>query len=114
MVHEADGVEKLEKLQSHANEKIYERAVKFIEKFLGVDEEEENAAPHNANGAMGQPVVIPDMNGGQQSVHATYGFPTGKRVCERERLICMFIHTQWTLTTPSFPSSPHYCIYPHI
>ena len=76
LVHEAGGYEKLEKLQSHANEKIYQRAVNFIEKYLGVDEEEENAAPQT--NLAGEPVMITDVNGQQQQVHATYGFPTGK------------------------------------
>jgi hypothetical protein len=39
-LHEAEGSERLEKLQEHANERIYQRSVELIERYLGVEEEE--------------------------------------------------------------------------
>lgn len=41
LLQEADLHERLEKLQEHASEKIYRRAVDIIENYLGVEEEEE-------------------------------------------------------------------------
>jgi hypothetical protein len=41
LFHEAEGHVRLEKLQEHACQKIYQRAVDMIEKYLGVEEEEE-------------------------------------------------------------------------
>jgi importin subunit alpha-1 len=40
LVEEADGMDKLETLQSHANDEIYGRAVKILENYFGLDEEE--------------------------------------------------------------------------
>lgn len=44
---ENDGVEKLENLQYHVNEDIYEKAIELIEKYFGseAEEEDENVAP---------------------------------------------------------------------
>ena len=40
LVEEADGMEKLETLQSHANDEIYQRAVKILESYFGLEDEE--------------------------------------------------------------------------
>merc|ERR1711998_543060 len=40
LVEEADGMDKLEALQSHQNDEIYQRAVKILETYFGIDEEE--------------------------------------------------------------------------
>jgi importin subunit alpha-1 len=40
LVEEADGMDKLETLQSHANDEIYQRAVKILETYFGLEEEE--------------------------------------------------------------------------
>lgn len=48
LIDEAGGVDKLETLQDHENQEIYERAVRIIEKYFGADEdasESENLAP---------------------------------------------------------------------
>ena len=42
LFHEADGPERLEKLQEHASDKIYHRAVRMIEQYIGLEEEEES------------------------------------------------------------------------
>ena len=42
LVEEADGMEKLEQLQSHANDDIYQRAVKILESYFGEEGEEED------------------------------------------------------------------------
>lgn len=47
MVDEADGLDKLEALQEHENQVVYEKAVRLIETYFGSDEDEggENIAP---------------------------------------------------------------------
>ena len=40
LVEEADGMDKLETLQSHANDEIYQRAVKILESYFGLEDEE--------------------------------------------------------------------------
>lgn len=46
MIDEAEGLEKIENLQSHDNNEIYEKAVKILETYwLEDDEEEEVAGP---------------------------------------------------------------------
>ena len=51
-VAEADGLNKIEELQQHSNNDIYEKCIKILETFFGVDEEEEmaNIAPDMAEG----------------------------------------------------------------
>lgn len=46
---EAEGVDKLEALQEHTNEEIYEKAVALLEKFFGSDDDDdENLLPQTA------------------------------------------------------------------
>lgn len=46
---EAEGVDKLESLQSHHNEDVYEKAVELLEKYFGEDDaEDENLLPNTA------------------------------------------------------------------
>jgi nucleoside 2-deoxyribosyltransferase len=48
---EADGVDKLEALQSHHNEEIYEKAVALLEKHFGEEgDDDENLLPSTQNG----------------------------------------------------------------
>lgn len=66
-IEEEDGIDKLEELQMHENQEIYERAVKLLETYFGAEEEEENMAPN----------VVQSQNG-----HQAFGFtqiqvPTG-------------------------------------
>lgn len=51
-VAEAEGLNKIEDLQQHSNNDIYEKCIKILETFFGVDEEEEmaNIAPETAEG----------------------------------------------------------------
>ncbi len=45
-VDEAEGLEKIEQLQNHPNNDIYEKAVKIMEQYFGLEEEEDqNLAP---------------------------------------------------------------------
>jgi hypothetical protein len=44
-IEEADGLDKIESLQSHDNAQIYEKAVKILETFFGAEAEIENLAP---------------------------------------------------------------------
>jgi importin subunit alpha-1 len=47
LVDEADGLDKLENLQEHENQSVYEKAVRLIETYFGSDDDEEgeNIAP---------------------------------------------------------------------
>ncbi|KAL7548225.1 hypothetical protein ACHAWF_016571 [Thalassiosira exigua] len=51
-VAEAEGLNKIEELQQHSNNDIYEKCIKILETYFGVDEEEEmaNIAPETAEG----------------------------------------------------------------
>ena len=42
-VAEAEGLNKIEELQQHSNNDIYEKCIKILETYFGVDEEEEMA-----------------------------------------------------------------------
>jgi len=44
-IDEAEGLEKIENLQSHNNNDIYEKAVKILETYFGLEDEEPNLAP---------------------------------------------------------------------
>jgi len=66
---EAEGIDKLEKMQEHDNTEVYEKVVDILERFFGEDEDEdENLAPNAANGAFvfgmpqgGNAVAAPQM-----------------------------------------------------
>merc|ERR1719491_1081764 len=51
-VAEAEGLNKIEELQQHSNNDIYQKCIKILETFFGVDEEEEmaNIVPDTAEG----------------------------------------------------------------
>ena len=63
MIEESEGIDKLETLQEHENQEVYDKAVKIIEKYFGGEEEEgesENAAPvvgSNGTYAFGMPAT---------------------------------------------------------
>ena len=67
-VAEAEGLNKIEELQQHSNNDIYEKCIKILETFFGVDEEEEmaNIAPEMADGqfAFSAPTGMDDGNNG--------------------------------------------------
>lgn len=45
-IHEAEGLEKIEQLQTHNNDDIYNKAVKILETYFGLEEEDDqNVAP---------------------------------------------------------------------
>ena len=44
-VEQANGLEKIDNLQQHENNNIYERAVKILEKYFGAVDEDEGDAP---------------------------------------------------------------------
>lgn len=67
LLDEADGHTRLEELQQHENQAIYEKAVGIIEKYLGVeDEEDENIRPN----------FLPDGSAQQAGTFA-FGVPQG-------------------------------------
>lgn len=49
MIDEAEGLEKIENLQSHDNNEIYEKAVKILETYW-LEEDDEPAAPGDGQG----------------------------------------------------------------
>ena len=60
IIHEADGLSKIEQLQQHQTESIYNKAVKILETYFGAEEEDEQVAPQTqgqqfAFGGVAQP-----------------------------------------------------------
>ena len=70
-VDEADGIDKIESLQEHENDGIYEKAIAIIEKYFGSDDglEDENLAPAVSGDmfAFGVPTKSIDGSGGAAS-----------------------------------------------
>eukprot|EP00986_Skeletonema_menzelii_P004508 scaffold1543_cov128-Skeletonema_menzelii.AAC.3 len=64
-VAEAEGLTKIEDLQHHSNNDIYEKCVKILETYFGVDEEEE------------LPDIAPEMADGQFAFSAPTGMDVG-------------------------------------
>jgi importin subunit alpha-2 len=53
LLEEAGGYDRLESLQNHANERIYQHALRIMEKYLGViEEDDENTAPNTSAGGV--------------------------------------------------------------
>ncbi len=44
-IEEAEGLDKIESLQNHQNNDIYEKAVKILENYFAAEEEDESLAP---------------------------------------------------------------------
>ena len=63
LIDEADGLEKIEALQNHTNNDIYEKAMRILEQYFGLeDEEDQNLARMDASGSQftfGPPAVPP-------------------------------------------------------
>lgn len=54
-IDEAEGLEKIENLQTHDNNEIYEKAVKILETYWQEEDEDQNTAPGTeGNFAFGQ------------------------------------------------------------
>ena len=64
-VAEAEGLTKIEDLQHHSNNDIYEKCVKILETYFGVDEEEElpDIAPEMADGQFAFSAPMDDGSG---------------------------------------------------
>lgn len=60
LIDESDGISKIQQLQYHENEDIYERTVKLVETYFGVEEEEDQDI---APGASGQQFQFGTDNG---------------------------------------------------
>jgi importin subunit alpha-1 len=50
LIDDSDGLEKIENLQSHDNNEIYEKAVKILERYWAEEEEDEQNPQENGNG----------------------------------------------------------------
>jgi hypothetical protein len=77
-VAEAEGLTKIEDLQHHSNNDIYEKCVKILETFFGVDEEEElpDIAPEMADGHFAFSAPTGGMDDGNGSA-PTFDFSGG-------------------------------------
>ena len=61
---EAEGIDKLESLQEHHNEEIYQKAIALLEKYFGEDgDEDENLLPNVANGGFAFGAAAPVVGG---------------------------------------------------
>lgn len=84
LIDEAEGVDKLELLQEHENEDVYQRAVKILETYFGGEEEEEseNLVPQsNAENAFSFGVPSFNQVGGAASAlpKATFDFSSAPK-----------------------------------
>lgn len=50
MIDDCDGLDKIETLQTHDNNEIYEKAVKILERYWAEEDEEEHSLQENGNG----------------------------------------------------------------
>ena len=48
---EAEGVDKIESLQEHSNEEIYQKAVKLLETYFGEDDDDDESLMPSADAA---------------------------------------------------------------
>ena len=69
-IAEADGLSKIEDLQQHSNNDIYEKCIKILETYFGVDEEEE--MPALAPGMEGNPYTF--SGGNMDATTPTFDF----------------------------------------
>jgi len=46
MVEEAEGIDRLEELQQHENNDIYQKSMKILEAYFSAEEDHENIAPN--------------------------------------------------------------------
>lgn len=53
MIDDCEGLDKIENLQSHDNNEIYEKAVKILEKYWVEEDEDQNAAADGVDGNHG-------------------------------------------------------------
>lgn len=67
MLEEIGAVDKLESLQNHENQEIYERAYQIIDTYFGDGEEEKELAPKAVNGAL-------EFNGGDKPQNGGFTF----------------------------------------
>jgi len=49
-IDDCDGLDKIENLQTHDNNEIYEKAVKILERYWAEEDEEEQNLQENGNG----------------------------------------------------------------
>lgn len=63
LIEDADGLDKVERLQEHQNEEIYEKAVGLLETYFDLEEEENLVPPGEPQGiysfGQGGPAVPP-------------------------------------------------------
>lgn len=67
LIEDAEGLDKIEGLQDHPNEDLYEKAVHILETYFDIDEgDDQNLAPQaTAQGyAFGAPAAQPAAGGG--------------------------------------------------
>lgn len=79
MLEECDGLDKIEELQSHSNQKVYEKAVNIIEQFFSEEEQGENMmmglAPNQSQGGSFQFDAGNQSFGQQPAAGFNFGSP---------------------------------------
>mmetsp|Transcript_4872 Transcript_4872/g.7280 ORF Transcript_4872/g.7280 Transcript_4872/m.7280 type:complete len:561 (-) Transcript_4872:390-2072(-) len=65
VIAEADGLNKIEGLQQHETESIYNKSVKILETYFGAEEEDEAIAPQQADGQFAFGAPAPGFGGPQ-------------------------------------------------
>ena len=74
-IDEADGINKIQQLQFHENEDIYEKSVKIVEEYFGVEEEEDQEiTPGMAANAQQFQFGMQDPNSGAPSGGNMFNF----------------------------------------
>mmetsp|Transcript_3142 Transcript_3142/g.7211 ORF Transcript_3142/g.7211 Transcript_3142/m.7211 type:complete len:567 (+) Transcript_3142:89-1789(+) len=68
LIDEVHGIEKIEQLQEHENDEIYEKAIGIIEKYFGCEDEQEDEN------------LVPEISGDTFS----FGIPSGAKVADDE------------------------------
>lgn len=75
VIEECGGLQKIEDLQNHENQQIYERSVKILETYFGAEDDTEDG-PGAYNMPDGAGGVVPAQMDGGQAGGAQFGFPT--------------------------------------
>ena len=78
-ISEAEGLNKIEDLQQHTNNDIYEKSIKILETYFGVEEEEEmaNLAPQMEGDQFGFGMAAAGQQQQQQQAPGTFDFSGG-------------------------------------
>jgi len=86
-IDEADGLEKIENLQNHNNNDIYDKAMKILEEYFGLEEEEAGPGPGPSHPLLFPPAHLKrDASARTRRHRAVTSTPFFTRPLERETL----------------------------